>query len=220
MLKDSDIKEEIEIYDVGDIDKNEKKLLSYSGICFSYLLHEMKDGISNIILCFPDVLIEKQKTEQEVYSYIDERVRTKVTIEKKYYFPVKTKKEFLNKMRNYCKNDYVVKGRYTYNDVEVVSFSSYSFSCDNINNGHFIDLTIYTREKFRECFINELNELQRVYEQTLNDYLNGIFNISVDIDELYNNELSRLLDFYDELDDKDEILKSLSIKPKTYIRKY
>lgn len=214
------VNEKVEIFDLDGLSDNEKKLLNYAGVCFSYMLEEMNDGISNINLCFPDVLIERRVINGDVYSFTDERYRNKTIIIKKYYFPVKTKKEFFNKLKSFCNGKYVIKGLYSYNDVESVSISSYREPIDNINNAHFIDLTVYTMEKFRECFINELNELERVYDETLSSYLNGTFNIGVDIDKLYNDELSRLFDFYDEVLDKEEILKSLNIKTKTCVRKY
>lgn len=220
MKNDNYMYEEVETFGMDGIRENEKKLLSSSFICFNYMLQEMKDGVSNIILYLPDVLIEKKKIKENVYSFADEKLKVKTTIFKKYYFPVRTKKKFLDELRNFCKDNYIVKGIYGYNDIENVKLSSYSSLNDNISNAHFIDLTIYTKEKFRECFINELNELQRVYDETLKGYLDGTLNLSIDIDELYNNELSRLLDFYDELDDKNKILDSLNIKPKTYVRKY
>ncbi len=219
MKKDNYIYEKIETFDMDGLNENVKSLLNYSGLCFSYMLQEMNDGISNITLCLPDILIEKKTIEGEVYSYTDNKFRNKIIIEKKYYFPVKAKKEFLNKLKSFCKDNYVVKGIYSYNDVENVKLSSYSSLNDNVSSAHFIDLTVYTKKKFRDCFINELNELQKVYDETLKGYLDGTLNLSVDIDELYNNELSRLLDFYDELDDKNEILDSMNIKPKTYVRK-
>lgn len=218
--KENYIYEEIENYGLTNKEQEEQKLLNYSIVCFNYMLNEMKDGISKIILCLPDILIEKRKTKENIYDFIREKERTRTTITKKYYFPVKTKKDFLNKLKLYGKDNYIVKGSYSYNNIEKTTISSYDIPIDNIKNLHTMEITIYTKEKFKECFINELKELQKTYNDTLNDYLNGLLNITIDIEELYNNELNRLLDYYEEVENKEEILQELGItqKPKTLVK--
>ncbi len=212
------INEEIETYGIKEINARENKLLNYSGLYFNAILQEMENGISKIILCLPDILIEKRKTKEKTYDFRLEQEKTKTTITKKYYFPVKTKKEFLDKLRQNGENNYVVKGTYSYNNIEKVTISSYHNPIDNIKNAHTMEITIYTKEKFKECFINELQELQNTYNTTLDKYLGGTLNITIDIDELFNNELSRILDYYEEVEDKEEILKSLDIKKKNQTR--
>lgn len=214
------IYEEIETYGLTNLKKEEQKLLNYSAVCFNYILNEMQDGISKIILYLPDILIEKRKTKENIYDFTRQKERTKTTITKKYYFNVKTKKEFLNKLKLQGNNNYIVKGSYSYNNIEKTTISSYDTPIDNIKNLHTMEITIYTKEKFKECFINELKELQKTYNDTLNNYLEETLNITIDIEELYNNELNRLLDYYEEVENKEEILQELGItqKHKTLVK--
>ncbi len=210
-----------ETYGVGDIKRQEKQLLGYSSLCFNYFLEEMKDGMSKIVFCFPDVLIEKTKIKEEIYDFNLEKNKIKTTLTKKYYFPAKTKKQFLDRLRLAGKN-YIVKGNYSFNDIEKRTISSYGDIVDDEKHAHYMEITIYTKEKFTECFINEIKSLIQTYNYTLNQYIEGSLNLSVSIDELFENELSRLFDYYEEVENKEELIKSLGIdleRPKEYIKK-
>lgn len=214
--------QETETYGINNIKQNIKELKKYTPLCLSYFLSDIKNGMAKIDFYFPDVLIEKTKTKENIYDFRLKKTKLKTTITKKYYFPVKTKKEFLTSLKQLSQNNYIIKGNYSLNNIEKQSISSYNPIIDNEKHHHNINLTIYTKEKFKECFIKELKELLNTYKQTKISIEENTLKISEDIDELFNNELSRIIDYYYEVENQEEILKELNIlpkKPKTYTKK-
>lgn len=214
--------QETETYGINNIKQNIKELKKYTPLCLNYFINDIKDGITKINFYFPDILIEKTKTKENIYDFRLCKTKTKTTITKKYYFPVQIKKEFLTNLKQLSQNNYIIKGNFSLNNIEKKTISSYNHIIDNEKHHHNINLTIYTKEKFKDCFIKEIKELLNTYKQTKINIEENTLKISEDIDKLFNNELSRIIDYYYEVENQEEILKELNIlpkKPKTYTKK-
>lgn len=190
------------------IEQLDKELENYF---YSMTSNMDEKGLIRQNFIFPAVLTQRIKTTEFNYSLCDNCVRRSDITRENYYFPTSLKEASMNKLKEMAEqNNYHIKTYYSdeyYNSVTIINGNP-------TYQPHQLTTFLYTKKAFLESFKRELTNFAKNYnicfgnEECRGDLLDVTYDLSM---EGHFNELNRLLDYYEAISEKSDILNEFGI---------